>query len=116
MAKAKASPPRAGSDDGSTGTDEGGEPLAFEASLQRLEQVVDRLEQGDLELETSLAAFEEGVRLARRCASQLEAAEQKIEILMQEGGKWLARPFSGEQTGEVPEAALDLDPDSFDEG
>lgn len=70
--------------------------LAFEAALERLEAVVDRLEQGDLELEASLAAFEEGVRLSRRCASQLEAAEQRIEVLVKEGGKWLARSFAAE--------------------
>ena len=68
--------------------------LPFEAALTRLEQVVDRLEQGDLELEQSLEAFEEGVRLSKRCASQLDAAEQRVELLMKEGGKWLARPFS----------------------
>jgi exodeoxyribonuclease VII small subunit len=68
--------------------------LPFEAALEKLEQVVDRLEQGDLELEESLAAFEEGVGLSRRCATQLEDAEQRVEVLMREGGKWLARPFA----------------------
>ncbi len=82
--------------------------LPFEKALSRLEQVVDRLEQGDLELEESLAAFEEGVRLSKRCVSQLDAAEQRIEVLMREGGKWLARPFddavaSGEETEERSE-------------
>ena len=67
--------------------------LPFEEALQRLEQVVDRLEQGDVELEASLEAFEEGVKLSRRCAGQLEAAEQRIEVLVREGGEWLARPF-----------------------
>ena len=71
---------------------EGG--LPFEAALEKLEEVVDRLEQGDLELEASLAAFEEGVRLSRRCASQLDAAEQRIEVLTREGGEWLKRPFA----------------------
>ena len=69
------------------------EDLPFEQALTRLEQVVDRLEQGDLELEASLAAFEEGVGLSKRCASQLGAAEQRIEVLMREGGSWMARPF-----------------------
>lgn len=70
--------------------------LPFEAALAKLEEVVDRLEQGDLELEASLAAFEEGVRLSRRCASQLDSAEQRIEVLMREGGEWLKRPFATE--------------------
>lgn len=67
--------------------------LPFEEAVSRLEQVVDRLEQGELELEESLAAFEEGVRLSKRCVSQLDAAEQRVEVLMREGGEWLARPF-----------------------
>jgi len=69
--------------------------LPFEEALSHLEQVVDRLEQGDLELEESLAAFEEGVRLSKRCVALLDSAEQRIEILMSEGGQWLARPFDG---------------------
>jgi exodeoxyribonuclease VII small subunit len=67
--------------------------LSFEASLERLEGVVDRLERGELELEESLAAFEEGVQLSARCAAQLAQAEQRIELLMQQGGEWVSRPF-----------------------
>jgi exodeoxyribonuclease VII small subunit len=74
--------------------------LPFEAALAKLEQVVDRLEQGDLELEASLAAFEEGVRLSRRCASQLDAAEQRVEVLTREGGEWLERPFASSDADE----------------
>ena len=72
------------------------EDLPFEASLERLEQIVDRLEAGDVELEAALAAFEEGVRLARRCAAQLEQAERRVEILVQEGREIVARPFEAE--------------------
>ena len=42
---------------------------------------VDRLEGGELELEAALASFEQGVALTRRCAQQLEAAEERIELL-----------------------------------
>jgi exodeoxyribonuclease VII small subunit len=69
------------------------EELSFEAALERLEAVVERLESGDLELEGALEAFESGVALARRCAGQLDAAEQRIEILIREGQKWIVRPF-----------------------
>jgi len=72
---------------------EGLEGLGFEEALARLETIVDRLEQGDLELEQALAAFEEGVALTRRCAGQLEDAERRIEVLVREGEKWIARPF-----------------------
>jgi len=76
-------PPDADASDGTT----------FEVALERLEAIVDRLEEGDLELAEALAAFEEGVNLTRRCASQLDDAERRIEVLVREGEKWLARPF-----------------------
>ena len=85
--------------------------LPFEEALSRLEKVVDRLEQGDLELEGSLEAFEEGVKLSRRCASQLESAEQRIEVLIREGGEWLTKPF-----GEDASADDELDEDPDEEG
>jgi exodeoxyribonuclease VII small subunit len=72
----------------------------FEEALQRLEAIVDRLEEGDLELEDALAAFEDGVKLTRRCAGQLEAAERRIEVLVREGEKWIARPFAASEESE----------------
>lgn len=77
------------------------EALSFESALERLEALVDRLERGDLELEEALAAFEQGVALTRRCAGQLEDAERRIELLVRQGERWLARPF--EETGEPEE-------------
>jgi exodeoxyribonuclease VII small subunit len=67
--------------------------LSFEVALQRLETIVDRLEEGDLELEDALSAFEDGVKLTRRCAGQLEDAERRIDELVREGEKWMTRPF-----------------------
>ena len=67
--------------------------LPFETALERLESVVDRLEQGDLTLEAALSAFEEGVALSRRCTAQLEVAERRIEVLTREGGQWSTRPL-----------------------
>lgn len=85
----------------------GGEPdsgrreeLPFEAALERLEEIVQRLEAGDLPLEEALAAFEEGVGLSRRCAQQLDAAERRIEVLLEEGGELRARPFAGGDEGD----------------
>ncbi len=60
----------------------------FEKALERLEEIAERLEEGDLELEAALAAFEEGVGLARRCAEQLRDAERRIEVLRQDGDGW----------------------------
>jgi exodeoxyribonuclease VII small subunit len=58
---------------------------SFESALERLEAIVDRLESGELPLEQALAAFEEGVALSRRCATELEAAERRIELLVNVG-------------------------------
>jgi exodeoxyribonuclease VII small subunit len=74
-------------------------PASFEAALEALEAIVDRLEGGDLSLEDALAAFERGVELSRRCAKQLEAAERRVEILAQEGRELTARPFVPEEGG-----------------
>ena len=71
------------------------ESLSFEEALERLEGIVDRLEQGDLELQDALGEFEKGVALTRRCASQLDDAERRIEVLVKEGEKWLTRPLQG---------------------
>ena len=73
------------------------ESLSFEAALERLEGIVERLEQGDLALEAALAAFEQGVALSRRCAGQLEQARGRIEILAREGDQWVERPFDAEE-------------------
>jgi exodeoxyribonuclease VII small subunit len=67
--------------------------LSFEVALRRLETIVDRLEEGNLELEDALSAFEDGVKLTRRCAGQLEDAERRIDELVREGEKWMTRPF-----------------------
>ncbi len=75
--------------------------LSFEGALERLEAIVEQLEQGDLELEAALAAFEEGVALSRRCAGELDAAERRIEILVQNGDGLEAEPF--EPPAEEPE-------------
>jgi len=63
--------------------------LGFDQVLDRLRQVVARLEQGSLSLEHSLQAFEEGVKLSRRGSVILDAAEQRVELLIrdEEGGE-----------------------------
>ena len=88
----------------STPRADGSDQPSFEEALRRLEAIVDRLEEGDLELEAALATFEEGVKLTRRCSGQLEDAERRIELLVREGEKWIARPFedaeeSAEESG-----------------
>jgi len=58
--------------------------LGFDQVLDRLRQVVARLEQGSLSLEQALLAFEDGVMLSRRGSSILDAAEQRVELLIQQ--------------------------------
>ena len=57
---------------------------SFEAALKQLEEIVQRLERGELPLEESLKLYEEGIRLSRLCHAKLEEAEGKIELLMKD--------------------------------
>ena len=60
------------------------------------------MEGGDLSLEESLKAFEEGIRLSRFCADRLDEAERKVDILLKENDTLQARPF-GERNGDDKE-------------
>ena len=70
----------------------------FEEALQKLETIVKRLEEGNLSLEDSLKAFEEGIRLSRFCSKKLDEAEKKVEILLKDSeGRLIPKPFSIEE-------------------
>lgn len=58
----------------------------FEESIEKLEELVSAMEDGDLSLEDSLAAFETGIKLTRECQAALRQAEQKVQVLMDESG------------------------------
>ncbi len=60
--------------------------LDFEAALAELETLVERMEQGEMTLEQSLADFERGIALTRTCQEALKSAEQKVRILMDKNG------------------------------
>lgn len=71
--------------------------MKFEAALERLEEIVSKLEDGSLSLDDALKSYEEGVKLARLCTKQLTEAEKKIEILTKAlGGELEAVPFDTE--------------------
>jgi exodeoxyribonuclease VII small subunit len=73
----------------------------FEDAFQKLEGIVKKLEEGNLSLEDSLKAFEEGVRLSRFCSKKLDEAEKKVEILLKDSnGRLVAKPFSLDAAGE----------------
>lgn len=65
----------------------------FEQSLAELETLVERLERGDLPLDEALKLFERGVALTRHCQASLQAAQQKVEILLKRGGEAQPQPF-----------------------
>ena len=71
----------------------------FENKLKRLEEIVKKMEQGDLELDQSLKLFEEGVGLTKECQAHLSEAEQKVKILtgVSETGKPLTQDFRGQE-------------------
>jgi exodeoxyribonuclease VII small subunit len=82
----------------------------FEKSLQELEQLVERLEVGDLPLEESLRTFERGVALTRECQLALQSAQARVEILLKRDGEPQAVPFDA-----GPADGLDDDDPGADE-
>ena len=73
-------------------------PSTFEAALKRLEEFLDSLEHGDLALEQSLAAFEEGVRLVKFCQQKLDEVEKRVELLLKDdAGHFFTRSFAEEE-------------------
>lgn len=59
-----------------------GKQVKFEEALARLEEIVEKLEEGQVSLEKSLELFSEGVELAKYCNHHLEVAEEKIKVLV----------------------------------
>jgi exodeoxyribonuclease VII small subunit len=66
----------------------------FEQSLLELEELVARLEQGDVPLEEALKTFERGVALTRQCQTALRTAQQKVEVLLARNGDESLEPFA----------------------
>lgn len=71
--------------------------LDFEQSLADLQTLVERLENGELLLEDSLTAFEQGIGLTRDCQAALAQAEQKVQVLLERDGELAEEPFDAEQ-------------------
>lgn len=70
--------------------------LDFEASLKQLEEIVNKMEQGQLSLEQSLGAFEQGVQLTRQCQTTLKQAEQRVSKLMPKDDSYTLDDFEKE--------------------
>lgn len=69
----------------------------FEDAMKELEDIVKRLESGDLSLEESLKIFEEGIALSRYCFRKLEEAEKRVSILIKDEEGIKREPFASEE-------------------
>jgi exodeoxyribonuclease VII small subunit len=78
----------------------------FEATLAELEELVARMEAGDLPLDEALRSFERGVQLTRECQSALQAAQQRVQILTQPASGPVAEDF----TVDTPTPAQAVEP------
>lgn len=75
---------------------------SFEKAMARLEEIVSRLEGGNIELEKSLTLFEEGTKLISLCNGLLDKAEKKVTLLSKTpDGDFVEIPFETEQADEV---------------
>ena len=88
-------------------SDAPGEARTFEAMMERLQELVGRLETGNLTLEESIQSFEEGMALVRKCTAVLSQAEQRILKLTRDAtGQPVAVPLEG--AGEEEEGGDEL--------
>jgi len=75
------------------------ENLSFEESLNELDTIVQSLEQGELSLEESMSLFERGLNLSQISQVKLQAAEQRVQILLDKNGTTQLTDFDS-STGE----------------
>lgn len=71
--------------------------LSFEEAMERLEAIVEQLEQEEAPLETVVALYKEGLGLSGYCKEKLAAAEGEIVLLRKEAGLWQEEPFRAEE-------------------
>lgn len=69
----------------------------FEKALAELEQLVEKMEKGDLSLEEAMADFQRGIELTKSCQATLKAAEQKVQILVEQGEQGKLAPFDTDE-------------------
>ena len=67
--------------------------MSYEAALAELDEIIARLERGDVELEAAITAYERGAALTRHCAQLLDRTEQKITQLVVGAAGEVERPF-----------------------
>lgn len=67
--------------------------LSFEQAMEQLEEIVNRLESGDVPLEQAIELYQEGMLLSRLCGTKLEQVERRIEMLMENEEGLTRKPF-----------------------
>lgn len=78
--------------------------MTFEKALQRLEEIVQELEDPQKGLEQSLALFEEGVVLSRFCRGKIDEIQKRVEVVLKETPQgFVTGPFEDEEEGEAEE-------------
>jgi len=75
-------------------TKDAGATIGFEEAMEKLETIVAKLESGDVPLEQAIELFQEGMTLSRICSQKLETVERKIEMLLEEDGQTVKKPFA----------------------
>ena len=70
----------------------------FEDALEKLEDIVKKMEAGDIPLDESLKSFEEGIRLIRFCSARLEETERRVEMLLGKEDSLKVKNFQDEES------------------
>jgi exodeoxyribonuclease VII small subunit len=70
----------------------------FEDALEKLEDIVKKMEAGDMPLEDALKSFEEGIKLIRFCQTRLDEAERRVELLLGKEGSLQVKRFDGDES------------------
>lgn len=67
----------------------------FEDALEKIEDIVKKMEAGDMPLDEALKSFEEGIKLIRFCSAKLDDAQRRVEVLLGEEDSLQVKRFDG---------------------
>jgi exodeoxyribonuclease VII small subunit len=73
------------------------EELSFELAMQRLEEIVGKLEEGDVPLEKAIEYFQKGMELSKLCHDKLQHVEKQMDFILKEDGE--LKPFELQEEG-----------------
>jgi exodeoxyribonuclease VII small subunit len=75
--------------------------LTFEEAIEKLEDIVAKLESGDVPLEQAIGLYQDGMKLSYLCSAKLEQVERKIEMLVEDENGLAKKPFAADEKGEA---------------